>query len=293
MAQTIPSLRDLMAAGAHFGHKRERSHPKAKNYIYTLREGIYIIDLEKTRDALEKALAVVTDLAQSGKTVLFVGTKPQASDLVKAAAERAGMPYIVNHWPGGLLTNFETSSDNLKRIVQMESKIADNSYANLTKKERRVIGEKVRKSNEILGGVKGLTKMPDALFVVDVVAEGTAIKEAYRLGIPVIGLCDTNANPETVDYPIPANDDARKTIEMIVNLVADTISSHRAAPAVKAEAPKAEVKTDKPVAVATPEVAEVSAATPASVEAAPAVTEEKPKRARAKKADEKTEEAAA
>lgn len=237
METTVPSLRDLMAAGAHFGHKKERSHPKAKAFTYTLREGIYIIDLEKTQDALKKALEVVTDVARSGKTVLFVGTKPQAADLVKTAAEAAGMPYIVSHWPGGLLTNFETTQQSLKRISQMEAKLADEKNP-MTKKERRVMTEALRKAKISLGGVEGMRRTPDALFVVDVVAESTAVKEAYRLGIPVIGVCDTNANPELIDYPIPANDDARKTIETIVTLISHAIAKYRPA---KEEAPKAAV----------------------------------------------------
>lgn len=275
-----PSLRDLMAAGAHFGHKKERSHPKAKQNIYTLREGIYIIDLEKTQAALERAVKFTQELAMSGKTILFVGTKPQAADLVKTAAENAGMPYIVAHWPGGLLTNIETTMQNLKRLTQMEAKLAGDAYSNLTKKERRVIADNIRKSSEILGGVRNMTKMPDAIFVVDVVAESTAVKEAYRLGIPVIGICDTNANPEKIDFPIPANDDARKAIEMIVGLIAQTISKNRAAAPVKTEEKPAVAETAE---VATPEAkTEEKSADEAKTEA---VTEEKPTSASA--ADDK------
>lgn len=286
-----PSLKELMAAGAHFGHKKERSHPKAKQFIYTLREGIYIIDLEKTQEALEKALKVTADLAKSGKTILFVGTKPQAADLVKAAAESANMPYIVNRWPGGLLTNFETTTSNLKSLLEKEGKVAGDGYVNLTKKERRVIGDEITKATSTLGGVRNMTKTPDALFVVDVVAESTALKEAYRLGIPVIGMCDTNANPELVDYPIPANDDARKTIEMVVTQIAQTITANRpvaATPAPKVEAP---VETAEKPAVAE-KTEEVKAEAPATTETptvvAPAA-EEKPKRTRTTK---KTEAAA-
>lgn len=277
METTIPSLRDLMAAGAHFGHKKERSHPKSKVYTYTLREGIYIIDLEKTQQALEVAVKAVAELARSGKTILFVGTKPQAADLVKAAAESAGMPYIVSRWPGGLLTNYETTVQSLKRMRQMEAKLAAEN-SNLTKKERRVMSENLRKTTQNLGGIQIMTRIPDALFVVDVVAEETAVKEAYRLGIPVIGICDTNANPEKIDFPIPGNDDARKTIETIVNLIAGTILQY-----------KAVTPTEKPV-VAEVVVAEKPAEVTAAVEA-PAkeaalgveTTEAKPKATRTKK----------
>lgn len=240
---TIPSLKELMAVGAHFGHKRERSHPKAQQYIYVLREGIYIIDLQKTQEGLEKALNFVGDLAKQGKTILFVGTKPQAADLVKIAAEKANMPYIINHWPGGLLTNFETVAKNLKQLTANEEKLASEEGANLTKKERLVVSEKIRKTTDILGGIRNMKGMPDALFVVDVVAESTAVAEAYRLGIPVIGICDTNANPEKIDFPIPANDDARKTIELVAGLLAEAIAGNKPAPVV--EAPKEEAKAEE------------------------------------------------
>lgn len=241
MTTSTPSLRDLMAAGAHFGHKKERSHPKAKSYIYTLREGIYIIDLQKTQEALESALKTISEWAKSGKTILFVGTKPQAADLVKAAAEQAGMPYIVSRWPGGLLTNFETVLQNLKGLETMEAKVEGEGAVNLTKKEKRVLTDKIGKTTDTLGGIRQMKQLPDALFVVDVVAESTAVTEATRLGIPIVGICDTNANPELIDYPIPANDDARKAIEVITGLVAEAIAGNKAAPA-KAEKP--EVKTE-------------------------------------------------
>lgn len=223
----IPTLKELMAAGAHFGHKKERSHPKSRVFTYVQREGIHIIDLEKTQAGLERAISVVSNLAKQGKIILFVGTKPQAADLVKAAAQRVEMPYIVNHWPGGLMTNFETVRGNLKRLEQIELRL-ESPDDTLTKKERLVFSEKVRKSFAILGGVRQLHRLPDALFVVDVVAELTAVTEAYRLGIPVIGICDTNANPEKIDYPIPANDDARKTIDLVAGLIADAIAANKA-----------------------------------------------------------------
>ncbi len=271
---SLPSLRDLMAAGAHFGHKRERSHPKAKQYIYTLREGIYIIDLQKTQEALEKALAVLTDLAKAGKTVLFVGTKPQASDLLKAAAEAAGMPYISHRWPGGLLTNFETVAQNLKQMTQLETRLADETVI-LTKKEKRVLSDKLGKMLATLGGVREMADLPDALFVVDVVGESTAVSEAYRLGIPVIGVCDTNANPEQIDYPIPANDDARKSIELIVNLVSEAMKNNKAvapvAPVAPTESAQEEIKEEAKPAEPVAKPVETSAA---SVEDQPVQKEE-------------------
>lgn len=263
MATTnIPTLKELMAVGAHFGHKRERSHPKAQQYIYILREGIYIIDLQKTQEGLEKALKQLSDLAGAGKTVLFVGTKPQAADLVKRAAERALMPYIVHHWPGGLLTNFETITNSLKQLEQMEQKLAAPEAINLTKKEKRVLSDKIRKTNTVLGGVRQMKRLPDALFVVDVVAEATAVGEAYTLGIPVIGLTDTNANPEKVDFPIPANDDARKAIELITSLAAEALAGNRPV----AVSPTEEPKTAK-VASETVEEKENSEKPEASAEA--------------------------
>lgn len=240
---TIPSLKELMAAGAHFGHKRERSHPKAKSYIYTLREGIYIIDLQKTQEQLEAALKAINDWAKEGKTILFVGTKPQAADIVKQAAESVGMPYMTHRWPGGLLTNFDTVLQNLKQIAALEAQLASEQAANLTKKEKLVISEKIKKSNMTLHGIRNLKNLPDALFVVDVVTEATAVEEAYRLGLPIVGMTDTNANPGKIDFPIPANDDARKSIELIVGLVAGTIKAHKGSRPVVQEVVEATAQT--------------------------------------------------
>lgn len=264
---TLPTLRELMAAGAHFGHKRERSHPKAKSYVYVLREGIFIIDLAKTLEGLEKALAYLTDLASHGKTVLFVGTKPQAADLVKAAAMLAGMPYIVHHWPGGLLTNFETVAANLKQLSVLEARLADETNP-LNKKERSVIGDKVAKTVATLGGVREMKRLPDALFVVDVVAESTAVTEAHRLAIPVVAICDTNANPTLIEYPIPANDDARKTIGLITELVGQAIAANKAA------APVAEASQPATPAVETVQKGEPNATLADEKVIEPALTEE-------------------
>lgn len=269
---TIPTLRQLMAAGAHFGHKKERSHPKAKDYIYILREGIYIIDLAKTQAALTKALQAVAEWTKQGKTILFVGTKPQAADIVKAAAEAAGMPYIANHWPGGMLTNFETILQNLKQLEALEAKLTGDQPSSLTKKERGVIAEKVRKSVAVLGGIRDLKDLPDALFVVDVNAESTAVTEAYRLGIPIVAICDTNANPERIDYPIPANDDARKAIELIVNLVSQTIMTNRG------QGPVVATSTVETAVVAQPVVTVAE-----TVQTDDKAVVAKPKRARTKK----------
>lgn len=228
--QTIPSMRELMAAGAHFGHKRERSYPKSKQYTYALREGIYIIDLAKTQASLKEAIEYVNHLASTGKTILFVGTKPQAATIVEAAAKSVGQPYIVAHWPGGLLTNFETLVKNLKQLEELEMRLQNEEPSNLTKKEKRVLAEKINKANKIFGGVRTLKELPDALFVVDVVAEKTAVAEANRLGIPIVGICDTNANPGLISYPIPANDDAKKAIELIVGLVTEAIRANKKDP---------------------------------------------------------------
>ncbi len=235
-----------MTSGAHFGHKKERSHPKSRPFTYTLREGIYIIDLQKTQEMLQQALIVLAGMASAGKTILFVGTKPQAADIVKAAAQKSGMPYLVNRWPGGLLTNFETVLQNLKNIDLMEAQIADPLSLIKTKKEKRVLAEKIHKSNDMLGGIRELKGLPDALFVVDAVAENTAVTEATKLGLPIIAICDTNANPERIAYPIPANDDANGAIELIVGLVSDVIAGNKASMPVKEqsiELPKPVVQT--------------------------------------------------
>lgn len=220
----MATLQELMEAGVHFGHKKGRSYPKSKVYTFGIREGIYIIDLEKTRALLEDALSYLKNIAKQGKIIMFVGTKYQAREMVAEAAKSVSMPFVSKRWYGGTLTNFETINANIKKMQKMESDKTTDAYKVLTKKEKLKIDEKLVKLHASLDGIAMLTKLPDVLFVVDIVSEKNAVAEARKSGIPIVGICDTNANPELVDYPIPANDDAKKSLNLLIGLVADAIN---------------------------------------------------------------------
>lgn len=225
-----PTLTDLLEAGAHFGHKKERSHPRAKDFIYTIRDSVYVIDLEQTVMRLKQAIQYLKAQIDAGKTVLFVGTKRQAKELVKKTAENLGMPYIVERWLGGTLTNFETISKSLKQMTELEELIKSEAFTKYTKKERMRIEKKANKLNLLFEGIKDLKFVPDVLFVVDTVSENVAVREAVKIGIPIVGICDTNANPTLINYPIPANDDSEKTIELILSAVEEAIKGEKAKP---------------------------------------------------------------
>lgn len=220
----MPTLIELLEAGAHFGHKKERSHPKAKEYIFTLREGVYVIDLDKTISYLEKALEFLKKEATLGKTILFVGTKRQAKELVQKVAESVSMPYINQRWLGGTLTNFETIRRNLKKLEELEAQVQDVKFANLTKKEQKVINDKIAKLQQNFGGVRTMKNLPDVIFVVDAAKEKLAIAEGNRMEIPIVAITDTDADPSKITYPIPANDDAPKTLEMLMGIVQKVLS---------------------------------------------------------------------
>lgn len=215
----MPKLLDLLDAGVHFGHKKERSHPKMKDYTFSLREGVFIIDLDKTKDLLTAAVDYLKKEVEAGKIVLFVGTKRQAKDIVKATAEAAGMPYIIHRWLGGTLTNYETVRRSITEMERLEALTKSSEYNAITKKERKVIADKLEKYETVFGGVKEMKKLPDIVFVVDAHREKLAVDEASRMGIPVVALADTDANPENITHIIPANDDAVKSIELIMGLV--------------------------------------------------------------------------
>ena len=223
MSPTMPKLKEMIQAGMHFGHKRQRSYPKAKRYIFCIRDGIYIINLEETVKQLETAIDYVNKLAKSGKTILFVGTKKQGQKIMEEAAKKCEMPYMTKRWLGGTLTNFETIRKRIKYLNELERKKETEEYKDLTKQEKLIIDEEAAKLHSIFDGIFKMEKMPDALFVLDAAEEDNAIKEAIIKEIPVIAICDTNSNPDIIDYPIVANDEAVKSIEMIVNLVADAI----------------------------------------------------------------------
>lgn len=252
--QQIPSLRDLVDAGAQFGHRRSRTYPTSRQYAYGLRDRVYVIDLEKTRDRLEVAAKAVTELAQQGKTFLFVGTKPQAAATVKQIAEQLGQPYIVHRWLGGMLTNFETLHKSLQKIERYTTLMTTDQFEEFTKQEQSRIRKELARLERNFGGLRKLNRLPDALVIVDIHEENIAVAEARALSLPIIAIVDTNSNPDLVTYPIPANDDSRKTIELILKVVAEAIELGRAsAPAVQPGAAPAEPETEVAEETETPE----------------------------------------
>ena len=219
-----PSLEELLMAGAHFGHRTNRWHPKMKQFIFTSKNGIYIIDLKKTKEKLEEALEFMTKLVTEGKSILFVGTKNQVSEPMKKMAIAAGQPYIVGKWLGGYLTNFAIVKKSVKKYLDLIEKKEGGKLEKYTKKERLDFDREIKKLELRVGGLASLSKLPDALFVWDIKEEETAIKEAQQKNIPIIAICDTNVNPDEVNYPIPANDDATKTIQLILDCLEDALS---------------------------------------------------------------------
>ena len=219
----VVSMKQLLEAGVHFGHQTRRWNPKMAPYIYTERNGIYIIDLQKTVKKLEEAYNFVRDLAANGQSILFVGTKKQAQDAIKEEAERVGQYYVNARWLGGMLTNFRTMRTRIDRLAQLKKMEADGTFAMLPKKEvMKHLGE-IEKLEKYLGGVKEMKKLPGALFIVDTRKERNAIAEAHKLGIPVVAIADTNCDPDEIDYPIPGNDDAIRAIKLIASVMANAM----------------------------------------------------------------------
>jgi len=229
------SMRDLLKAGVHFGHQTRYWNPKMGKYIFGARNKIHIINLEHTLPALNKALAQVSALATSKNKVLFVGTKRSASKIIREEAARAGMPYVAHRWLGGMLTNYKTIRQSIKRLRELEVESKDVTFDKLTKKERLMRERETDKLERTIGGIKDMGGLPDALFVIDVDHERIAIQEANKLGIPVIGVVDTNSNPDGVDIVIPGNDDAIRAIEIYASSVANAILEARAANATQAD----------------------------------------------------------
>ncbi|MDD5255307.1 MAG: 30S ribosomal protein S2 [Candidatus Omnitrophica bacterium] len=220
-------IKQLLEAGVHFGHKTSRWNPKMKKYIFGERSGIYVIDLEKTEGCLAKAREFLMDITSKGDTVLFVGTKKQAQEVVQQEALRCGMYYVTERWPGGLLTNLATIKKSINRLKDIERMREDGTYQKLTKKEVARLEKELTKLKKNFSGIVQMERLPRAIFVVDTKKEETAVKEANRLLIPVIGLIDTNSNPALVAFPIPGNDDATKSIRLVATLLADTIMEGR------------------------------------------------------------------
>lgn len=220
-------IKQLLEAGVHFGHQKKRWNPKMKKFIFGDRSGIYIIDLEKTEECINKARDFLLDITSKGEFVMFVGTKKQAQEVVLQEAQRSGMYYVTERWPGGLLTNYLTIKKSINRLKEIEGMREDGTFAKLTKKEVAKLEKELAKLNKNFSGIVKMERMPKAIFVVDTKKEETAVNEASRLGIPVIALIDTNSNPSLVSYPIPGNDDATKSIRAVTTIMADAIIEGR------------------------------------------------------------------
>ncbi|MFQ5628550.1 MAG: 30S ribosomal protein S2, partial [bacterium] len=218
------TLQDLLAAGAHFGHLTRRWNPKMKPYIFMERNGIHIIDLNKTLEYLKHAQGAVMEIVRGGESILFVGTKKQASEFVRSQAERVEMYFVTERWLGGTLTNFSTIKKSIKRMKNLEKLSTDGTYEKLTKKEILSIERDLEKLVKVLGGIRDMNRLPGAMFIVDTKKEHIAVAEAKRLGIPIIGMVDTNTDPDAIDHPIPCNDDAFKSIALITRAIADAIA---------------------------------------------------------------------
>ena len=220
---SVISMKQLLEAGVHFGHQTRRWNPKMAPYIYTERNGIYIIDLQKSVGKVDEAYKAVSDIAQEGGTILFVGTKKQAQDAVKEEAQRCGMYYVNERWLGGMLTNFKTIQSRIKRLKDIERMSEDGTFDVLPKKEVVNIKKEWDKLEKNLGGIKEMKRIPDAIFVVDPKKEKICVQEAHALGIKLIGIADTNCDPEELDYVIPGNDDAIRAVKLIVSKMADAV----------------------------------------------------------------------
>lgn len=215
--------KELLKAGVHFGHLKRKWNPQMLQYIFMEKKGIHLIDLNKTSDKLLEAAAAMRQIASSGRKILFVATKKQAKETVKAYAQSVNMPYVTERWLGGMLTNFGTIRKSIKKMQTIEDILGDETNTSLTKKERLMLSRQQDKLNTVLGGIEKLNRIPSAIFVVDINHEHIAIKEAEKLGITTFGMVDTNSNPNQVDFPIPANDDASKSIDIITKYLVEAI----------------------------------------------------------------------
>jgi small subunit ribosomal protein S2 len=226
---TQVAMRDLLKAGAHFGHQTRYWNPKMGQYIFGARNKIHIINLDQTVPALNEALSIVQNMAANKNKVLFVGTKRAAAKVIKEQADRVGMPYVNHRWLGGMLTNYKTIRQSIRRFRDLETQSNDGTFEQLTKKEALMRQREMEKLERSIGGIKDMGGLPDALFVVDVDHERIAVNEANKLGIPVIGIVDTNSNPDGVDYVIPGNDDALRAIQIYVSAMADACAAGQTA----------------------------------------------------------------
>ena len=217
------NFNELLDAGVHFGHLKRKWNPAMAPYIFMERNGIHIIDLEQTENKLEQAASAIKQIAKSGKKILFVATKKQAKDIVAERVKQVNMPYVTERWPGGMLTNFPTIRKAVKKMSSIDKMASDGTFDNLSKREKLQITRQRAKLEKMLGSIADLTRLPAALFVVDITKEYIAVREAKKLGIPVIAMVDTNSDPNAVDFPIPANDDASKSISLIVDILCKAV----------------------------------------------------------------------
>lgn len=223
MSNAKISQQEMLDAGVHFGHLKKKWNPKMLPYIFMERKGIHIIDLNKTQEKLEEAAAALRSIAKSGRKILFVATKKQAKEIIADAAREINMPYVTERWLGGMLTNFVTIRKSIKKKQNIEKMLSDGALNNITKKERLMLGRQQQKLDKVLGGIENLPRIPAALFLVDISHEHIALAEAHNLGIKTIGIVDTNSDPTKVDFAIPANDDATKSIQLITKYLVDAI----------------------------------------------------------------------
>ncbi len=262
----VVTIKNLLEAGVHFGHQTRRWNPKMKPYIFTERSGIYILDLQRTLRELEHSFSFARSVAQRGGTVLFVGTKKQAQEPIQSEAERSGMPYVNHRWLGGMLTNFVTMRGRVARMEQLEAMDADGRMATLPKKEQLLLKKELGKLQANLNGVRNMNSLPGAIFVVDTKREEIAIREAQRLHIPIIGLVDTNADPDDVDYVIPGNDDAIRSVGLMSRVIADAVIEGRGGDIPGSDVPVVVASADEVPIVVTAE-----ATAPVAESAAPVV----------------------
>ena len=239
---TKVQIEDLLLAGSHFGHLTRRWDPKMKKYIFMERNGIHIIDLKKTLELLEEACNSISKISTEGKKVLFIGTKKQAKQIIKDQAERSGSFYVCERWLGGMLTNFNTVRKSIKKLTNIQKMETDGTIDQFVKKERLILSRDKEKLEKVLNGIVSMTKIPGAIFVVDIKKEHIAISEARKLNIPVYAIVDTNCDPDLVDYPIPANDDAVKSIEIITKAISDAAIIGNQVAKIKAEDETEEMK---------------------------------------------------
>jgi small subunit ribosomal protein S2 len=217
------SLQKLIESGAHYGHQSKRWNPKMEPYIYGVTEGVHVFDLVKTKEALEKALARLTEVSREGGKILLLGTKKQAKDKTKKVAEECGVNYVTERWLGGAFTNYEQIKKSTRKLTDMKQEVVDGVYKDRTKKERLLIDREIARLNRFFGGLVGLDGLPDILVIIDIKREKTAVKEAEMTSVETIGLVDTNADPELVDHPIPMNDDATRAVEYVLELIKEAI----------------------------------------------------------------------